>query len=251
MNAVMPFADLPSVISPEERVCREREVSFARGSVRYAGGILSDEIEVLNDRYIAGHITTDELTAAILASDTVRTVSLIQHEATLTFGRIREIHRHPVQGRFDVAHLREVHRRIFQDLLDYDPGEFRPDAPEDLNSHEMETTGERIVVRYASRSEIDQKLFATLGALQGGKALRDFNLLEMSEAFSQVHALLDYLHPFRRGNGRTLRTFTEQLARETGHRLDWGTANVTPRSRDAFHIARSMAVMRLYDLSTG
>ena len=249
MDVITPFAGSPAVISPKERVCRECEVSFARGSVRYAGGILSDEIEVLNDGYIAGSITSRELTAAILASNSVCAVPSHQHEAALTFGRVREIYRHPVQGRFDVAHLREVHRRIFQDLPDCSPGEFRPDAPEHLNSHELEATGERIVVRYASRSEINQKLGATLGALQGGEALRDFNLLEMSEAISQVHALLDYLHPFRRGNGRTLRTFTEQLARVTGHRLDWGTASVTPQSRDALRIARGMAVMKLCDLS--
>lgn len=34
--------------------------------------VLSDEIEQLNARYIAGEIDSDELTAAILASDTVR-----------------------------------------------------------------------------------------------------------------------------------------------------------------------------------
>ena len=59
-------------ISEAERARREREVSFARGSVRYEGGILSDEIERLNARYINGEIDSDELTAAILASTTVR-----------------------------------------------------------------------------------------------------------------------------------------------------------------------------------
>jgi len=58
-------------ISEAERARREREVSFARGSVRYEGGILSDEIERLNARYIHGEIDSDELTAAILASTTV------------------------------------------------------------------------------------------------------------------------------------------------------------------------------------
>ena len=52
-------------ISEAERARREREVSFARGSVRYEGGILSDEIERLNARYIDGEIDSDELTAAI------------------------------------------------------------------------------------------------------------------------------------------------------------------------------------------
>ena len=41
-----------------------------------------------------------------------------------------------VEGRFDVAHLQEINRRIFQDLpgLGFDdvtPGAFRPPAPTD------------------------------------------------------------------------------------------------------------------------
>ena len=40
--------------------------------MRYEGGVLSDEIEHLNARYVAGEIDSDELTAAILGSDTVR-----------------------------------------------------------------------------------------------------------------------------------------------------------------------------------
>jgi len=55
-------------ISEAERVRREREVSFAQGSVRYEGGILPDEVERLNARYIDGEIDSDELTAAILAT---------------------------------------------------------------------------------------------------------------------------------------------------------------------------------------
>ena len=59
-------------IDDTEQARRRREVDFVRGSVRYEGGILSDEIERLNARYIAGEINSDVLTAAILASDTAR-----------------------------------------------------------------------------------------------------------------------------------------------------------------------------------
>ena len=62
----------PSASNEAERARRQREVDFARGSVRYEGGILSDEIEHLNARYVAGEIGSDELTAAILASDIAR-----------------------------------------------------------------------------------------------------------------------------------------------------------------------------------
>jgi hypothetical protein len=55
-----------------DRPSRQREVDFARGCVRHEGGILTDEIERLNARYIAGEIDSDELTNAILQSQTVQ-----------------------------------------------------------------------------------------------------------------------------------------------------------------------------------
>ena len=72
MTATLPFTNARPAISDAERIRREREVNFARGSVRYEGGVLSTEIEHLNARYVAGEIDSDELTAAILASDTAR-----------------------------------------------------------------------------------------------------------------------------------------------------------------------------------
>ena len=59
-------------ISAIERTRRHHEVDFARGNVRHEGGILSDEIEQLNARYIACEIDSDALTGAILASQSVQ-----------------------------------------------------------------------------------------------------------------------------------------------------------------------------------
>lgn len=68
------FATAPDrpTIDEDERIRRQHEVDFARGSVRYEGGVLTDEVERLNARYIAGEIGSDELTAAILTSNAVR-----------------------------------------------------------------------------------------------------------------------------------------------------------------------------------
>ena len=59
-------------IDATERANRQREVDFARGNVRHEGGILSDEIEHLNARYVAGEIDSHALTAAILRSETIQ-----------------------------------------------------------------------------------------------------------------------------------------------------------------------------------
>lgn len=41
-------------------------MDFARGSVAYEGGVLTEETERLSARYVAGEISGDEMTTAIL-----------------------------------------------------------------------------------------------------------------------------------------------------------------------------------------
>lgn len=72
MNGINSPSPAQVPISGDERVRRQCEVDFARGSIRHEGGILSGEIERLNASYVAGEISSEELTAAILASDTAR-----------------------------------------------------------------------------------------------------------------------------------------------------------------------------------
>lgn len=168
-----------------------------------------------------------------------------QREALLTATRQAELVLDPVRGEFDIAHLREVHRRIFQDLPHHGPGEFRPEAPGHFKHRVLEDSRTTVLVPYALRSETDRMLGPTLEALKGGAALQGFDLLEMSEAVAQTYARLDYLHPFREGNSRTLRTFTEQLARENGYRLDWGTTNANATTRDQLYLARDLAVIQI------
>ena len=49
----------------DERSRRQKAVDYARGSVRLEGFVLDPDIEALNARYVAGELTSDELTAAI------------------------------------------------------------------------------------------------------------------------------------------------------------------------------------------
>ena len=67
------FAAAPRpVISDAERARRLKAVDFARGSVRYEGGIQTDEVEAIATRYANGDLTLDEYIVAVKASDTVR-----------------------------------------------------------------------------------------------------------------------------------------------------------------------------------
>lgn len=72
MNETTSAAAPRPVISDAERARRFKAVNFARGSVRYEGGIQTDEVEAIAARYVADELTLDEYVNAVKASDTVR-----------------------------------------------------------------------------------------------------------------------------------------------------------------------------------
>jgi cell filamentation protein len=166
-----------------------------------------------------------------------------QNEAALSFARIVELERKPVEGKFDAAHLREVHRRIFQDLTHHAAGEYRPDAPAHIKNRQPEQSGYRYHVRCALRSQVDAGVEKVLSELGGPDGLRGLPAERFSERMAMLYGDLDYLHPFREGNSRTLRSFTRQLGREAGYELDWNAMSAGPAERDRLYIARDKEVL--------
>lgn len=169
------------------------------------------------------------------------------NEGLLTANRISELRELPVQGQFDTAHLREVHRRIFQDLTHHSPGDFRPDALGHFKMRELEATGKRHVVGYARGAEIEQRLARILAALEGGSVLRGLNPDPFAAQLAKLYGDLDFIHPFREGNSRTLHEFTRELAQFAGYQLDWFSSGADAAARDRLYIARDREVLeRLY-----
>jgi len=88
---------------------------------------------------------------------------LVQREGELTEARIEELRVRPVAGAFDAARLREVPQN--------DPGEFRPDAPGHIKGRQLESTGQRYHVHYATRGQVDAQLVGVLTALKEWRRL--------------------------------------------------------------------------------
>ncbi|MGB8314974.1 MAG: Fic family protein [Aestuariivirga sp.] len=162
-----------------------------------------------------------------------------------SFFRIEELQREPVAGKFDVAHRKEIHRRIFQDSPQHDPGLFRPDAPAHSKHRAMESAPGGHTVFYAPLALVVARLPALLDDLKRGAALQGLDPEAFSLRMANLYRELDYLHPFREGNSRTLRLFTSQLARVAGYELDWDTAHADAMSRDRLYFARDREVNQL------
>lgn len=174
-------------------------------------------------------------------------------EALHTWKRLVELKLDPVIGQFDVAHLKEINRRIFQDLprlgfSDVFPGEFRPPvAPGNdwMKTRSFETIDTRANVAYSRMDELARSRLNDI--LKGADhiALSKLDTPAFTKAMGKLYSELDYIHPFADGNSRTLREFTSQLAEASGYKLDWERFGQTPSGRDLLYISRDLSVNAL------
>jgi len=174
--------------------------------------------------------------------DTAPRAASAAAEGLLTALRTAELQHQPVEGRFDKAHLQEIHRRLFQDLPHFAPGMFRIGSAAQIKLRVLETSGHRYRVHYGTGDAIEPGLDRQLATAQALVNRHDLTLADFSRAMAELYAQLDYLHPFHEGNSRTLRVFTRQLAATMGYDLHWGTKDADGLTRDRLYVARDKAV---------
>ncbi len=132
---------------------------------------------------------------------------LTQVEADISSFRIAQLWRHPLPGDYDLTQLRGFHRHLFGDLWDW--------------------AGELRTVRLGKGGAPfcqPEKLASTAAELFARKSvdeLRATDRVGFLDKLAELLAGINFLHPFREGNGRTHRAFLAQLAREAGRTLEW------------------------------
>jgi len=174
-------------------------------------------------------------------------------EATHTWQRLVELRLNPVKGGFDAAHLREINRRIFQDLpgLGFDqvtPGEYRPrvlPGNDWIKTRRLETVGVRSSVAYSAMDDEARKRLEDVLKRADPVAYSKLSAQDFTLTIGRLYSEVDYIHPFPDGNSRTLREFTRQLAEASGYRINWERFNQTPAGRDILYIARDLSVNEL------
>lgn len=126
----------------------------------------------------------------------------------------------PILGEFDLDHLRSFHRFLFQDVYPW-AGELRVvdfDRSQDPYTHPDQIVAE------------SNKLLA---GLAGEKFLRGLGYEAFTERLTFYIHQLYVIHPFRDGNGRSIRAFLEQLAREAGYDFNLGAMPQSERHATA------------------
>jgi len=110
-------------------------------------------------------------------------------------------------GTFDLAHLCAIHRHLFQDIYPW-AGKIRTvELAKDGHQFQFRrfiATGMADIHRRLVQLDFLRGLTAAAFADRAGEIIGDVN----------------YVHPFRDGNGRTQLLYLEQLAEQAGHPLD-------------------------------
>ena len=119
-------------------------------------------------------------------------------------------------GNFDLAHLQAIHGHLFQDIYDW-AGELR--------TVEISKGGSQ----FQPLQFIETGMADVHRRLEEQNFLRDRTADGFAEGAGQIIGDVNYVHPFREGNGRTQLNYLQQLGHQAGHQVD-----LTRIERDAW-----------------
>ncbi|MCG7277311.1 Fic/DOC family protein [Corynebacterium singulare] len=133
-------------------------------------------------------------------------------EEKMVFLRIVELEAAPLEGAFDYAHFKAIHRHLFQDVYEW-AGEERT-APV---GQFMIKAGHAYYPAGPEMTKAAEKLFAGLAQ---DSFLRGLGFDEFVAKLAELWGELNVVHSFREGNTRTQTVFFDALVKAAGYRLD-------------------------------
>ena len=135
--------------------------------------------------------------------------ALAQYEADMTMLRQYQLEKEQiVKGRFGSTHLKRIHGYIFQDIYPF-AGKLRTENIEKGSTF------------FCKSQFIEENLNLTLSELAKDKYLIGLDPEEFSLKVAYYMSELNMIHPFREGNGRSIREFIRELAMNCNYIINW------------------------------
>lgn len=159
-------------------------------------------------------------------------------EYHITNLRVAELALKPIPGRFDLDHLRAVHRHVFSDIYDW-AGQIRTVDISKRDPAEPAWTSP-----FAPAQHIRPLMADLANDIAAWGNLRRLDTDDFAGAMTLVYVRMNYVHPFPEGNGRSTQTLLSQLAREAGYDIDYSRLDKHDWNLAA---ARSMPQRRVSD----
>lgn len=152
---------------------------------------------------------------------------LAETESALTLANISLLEQEPIEGNFDFAHYKAIHKFLFEDLYDW-AGELRT-----VNLSKQGT-------RFVPADEIERIGNAMFARLEKADYFRQDDFDTFVGHITEFYCDTNLLHPFREGNGRTQRVFLTQLIRHAGYTIDFGSVDMEELMIATIHAANGV-----------
>ena len=134
---------------------------------------------------------------------------LKEFEKEISTKRLAELVEHPIEGELDIDHLYKIHQYLFQDIYEW--------------AGQKRTVTMKKQTIFLEPEKIDKYLkIALKEAKEDIKNIKDE--YQLADYLSKLFYNLIFAHPFREGNGRTIREFIRQLINTL--KFDFGSFDI-------------------------
>ena len=133
-------------------------------------------------------------------------------EEEITLIKQMELLKNPIKGNFSKAHLMNIHKFIFEDIYPF-AGKIRREQISKADT------------MFYPPDLIDRELEKVFAKINEKNMLKETDKEKVFDNLAYVMAELNIIHPFREGNGRSIREFIRLMAKRMGYDLNWGNAD--------------------------
>lgn len=133
-------------------------------------------------------------------------------EEEITLIKQMELLKNPIGGNFTKAHLMNIHKFIFEDIYSF-AGKIRREQISKADT------------MFYPPNLIDRELNKVFAKIKEKNMLRESDEEKVFDNLAYVMAELNIIHPFREGNGRSIREFIRLMAKRMGYDVNWGNVD--------------------------
>ena len=133
-------------------------------------------------------------------------------EEEITLIKQMELLKNPIKGNFSKAHLMNIHKFIFEDIYSF-AGKIRREQISKADT------------LFYPPNLIDRELDKVFAKIKEKNMLKETDEEKIFDNLAYLMAELNIIHPFREGNGRSIREFIRLMAKRMGYDLNWGNVD--------------------------
>ena len=137
---------------------------------------------------------------------------LDENEALIVGVKTIQFELSPFSGPLDFPYYKRLHRFLFDELYDW-AGTVRS----------IDLSKQR--TRFCAADKIESLAEKMFGRVEAMNFFCDLSREDFIVELTDFYSGINYLHPFREGNGRTQRLYFRQLAQRAGYKLDFSAVD--------------------------